>query len=72
LTGVIQIDGHSNISSIYDMCKDSDFDTNGKFIVGFGFGESTIDGIGKRDEVSCSIFYVDESEYGKYVSIISL
>ena len=64
LTGVIQIDGHTNISSIYDLCKDYNFDTSDKFIIGFGLGESTIDGVGKRDHVSCSILYVDSAEYG--------
>ncbi len=64
LTGVIQIDGHSNISSIYDLCKDHEFETDDKFIVGFGFGESTILGISKNDSIYCSILYVEKSEYG--------
>ena len=28
LTGVIQIDGHDNISSIYEFCKDAGIDYN--------------------------------------------
>ena len=64
LTGVIQIDGHSNISSIYNLCKDYNFDTSDKFIIGFGLGESTIQGIGKSIQVSCSIFYINTAEYG--------
>jgi hypothetical protein len=65
LTGVIQIDGHSNISSIYDLCKDHKFDMSDKFIIGFGLGESTINGIGKSNQVSCSILYVDKATYGE-------
>lgn len=65
LTGVIQIDGHSNISSIYELCKDYDFDTENKFIIGFGLGESTIDGVGRADSVYCTILYVDKEEYGE-------
>ena len=64
LTGVIQIDGHMNISSIYNLCKDHMFDTNDKFIIGFGLGESTTNGIGKREQVSCTVLYVEKSEYG--------
>jgi len=64
LTGVIQIDGHSNVSSIYDLCKDYKFDVNDKFIVGFGLGEITTDGIGRRNKVSCTILYIGKEEYG--------
>jgi hypothetical protein len=65
LTGVIQIDGHSNVSSIYDLCKDHKFNTSDKFIIGFGIGESTIQGIGKNNQVSCTILYVDMATYGE-------
>jgi len=65
LTGVIQIDGHSNISSIYDMCIDYNLNTEDKFIVGFELSESTTEGIGQSEEVFCSIFYVQKSEYGE-------
>ncbi len=64
LTGVIQIDGHDNISSIYDLCNDYGFNTDEKFIIGFGLGESTIQGVGEDDEVYCSVLYVDENVYG--------
>lgn len=49
LTGIIQRDRHSNITSICDLCEDHKFDTKDKLIIGFGFGESTILGIGKDD-----------------------
>ncbi len=64
LTGVIQIDGHSNISSIYELCKDYLFDTTDKFIIGFGLSESTTDGIGRKGKATCSILYVGKKEYG--------
>jgi len=64
LTGVIQIDGFNNISSIYDLCKDHKFDTSNKFIIGFSLIESTTDGIGKTNIVDCSILFVDKDEYG--------
>jgi hypothetical protein len=65
LTGVIQIDLNSSITSIYDLCKDNNFDTSDKFIIGFGIGESSTSGIGRRGEVCCSILYVDKMEYGE-------
>jgi hypothetical protein len=64
LTGVIQIDGHSNISCIYDLCSDHGFDTEGIFIIGFGLGESTTNGVGRNDQVHCSVLYVNKDEYG--------
>ncbi|HAR19997.1 MAG TPA: hypothetical protein DCR46_05000 [Cytophagales bacterium] len=65
LTGVIQIDGHSSISSIYDLCKEHKLDTSDLFIIGFSLWEDTINGIGKNDQVNCSILYVDKDEYGR-------
>jgi len=64
LTGVIQIDGHDNISSIYNLCSDHGVDTEEIFIIGFGLEEHTTSGIGRRNEVSCSILYVLKAEYG--------
>ncbi len=64
LTGVIQIDGHENITSIYQLCKDYGFDTKNIFLVGFGLGESTISGIGEDDSVYFKLLYVNKSEYG--------
>lgn len=64
LTGVIQIDGHDNITAIYDLCEDHGFKTNDKFIVGFGLEDSSISGVGKTDEVYCKILYLLKEEYG--------
>jgi len=64
LTGVIQIDGHMNISSIYELCKDYNIDTENKFIIGFGLSEFSIDGIGKMNSTNCSILYLDSKLYG--------
>lgn len=72
LTGVVQIDGHESITSIYSLCSDYKFDTSGKFIIGFGLGESTINGIGKTDEVRCSIFYIEKDTYGNTYDEIAL
>lgn len=64
LTGVIQLDGHSNINAIYELCEDYKVDVTNKYIVGFGLGETTTQGIGIKNDVYCSIYYVDKSEYG--------
>lgn len=71
LTGVIQIDGHDNINSIYQLCKDYGFDTKNIFIVGFGLDESTINGIGEDGSVYCKILYVKKSDYGNTFDEIS-
>jgi hypothetical protein len=71
LKGVIQIDGHENITSIYQLCKDYGIDTSRIFIAGFGLGESTISGIGEDDSVYCKILYVNKSEYGNNFDEIS-
>lgn len=64
LTGVIQIDCHENITSIYNLCKDNNFDLDNKFILGFGLGEFTTTGIGTKGKVGCDILYVLKDEYG--------
>lgn len=64
LTGVIQIDGHDNISSIYELCKDAGVDTSEKFIIGFGLDDSSIAGVGESASAYCRIIYVDENIYG--------
>ena len=63
LTGVIKIDGNSDVTAIYNLCKDYKFDIKDKLIVGFGLSESTMNGIGQRNEVYCTIMYVDEAKY---------
>ncbi len=63
ITGVIRLDGHSQID--YDsMAKSHDLDITGKRPVGFGMSEHTLNGIGQRDSVSATIYYIDEARYG--------
>lgn len=65
LTGVIQIDGHSNISSIYELCKDFSVDLKDKFIVGFGLGDSSSPlGVGHHPKLACTILTIDTKVYG--------
>lgn len=64
LTGVIQIDGHSNITSIYKLCIDYEFETEDKFIMGFSLTENTLNGIGESNKVSCSVLFVNKADYG--------
>lgn len=65
LTGVIQIDGHSNISSIYELCRDFSVDLKDKFIVGFGLGDSSSPlGVGHHATLACTILTVDTKDYG--------
>lgn len=64
LTGVIQIDGHGNITSLYDLCNDYKVLDDNMFIVGFELTDSEIRDIELDDEVNCNILYLDKSTYG--------
>lgn len=64
MTGVIQIDGYDNVTSIYALCEDHKFDVSEKFIIGFGLNDSSLFKFGNRNDVSCTILYVNKSEYG--------
>lgn len=65
LTGVLQIDGfNGGYLALEELCKDNNVDTNDIFIIGFGLGEHTIDGIGTNDNVHCRILYVNNDDYG--------
>jgi hypothetical protein len=64
ITGVIRIDGHSHVD-YQSMAKAHGLDLTGKRPVGFGMTEHTLNGIGKRDTVSATIYYIDEARYGK-------
>lgn len=63
MTGVIQIDGIESITSIYDLFHDNGFPTDDKFIIGFGLGESSIQGVGEG-ALGCSILFVYKKDYG--------
>lgn len=64
LTGVIQIDGHENISSIYGLCQDTGIDISEQFIIGFGLEDSPITDLGESTSAYCKIIYVEENIYG--------
>jgi hypothetical protein len=63
MTGVIQIDGHDNVSSIYRLCEDNGFKTERIFIIGLGLGEDSIQGIGEGG-LLCSVLFVNKDDYG--------
>lgn len=70
LSGVIQIDGHDNITSLYKLCKDFKFDTKEIFLIGISISEYGTFGNEKLDTVNCSILYVNKSEYGEtYIEV---
>jgi hypothetical protein len=62
--GYIQIDGF-HASHIYQLCEDHGVDMDKYFLIGFGAGESTIDGIGQNRSLQCRAIVIDKSEYGQ-------
>ena len=51
--GYVSIDTHSG-TDLFNLCKDNGIDTKKYFPIGFTIGESTIDGIGRRNEICIS------------------
>ena len=65
LTGLIQIDGLINVSSLYDLCSKKGIDREKYFIVGFGVSDFTTDGIGSHGDVSCTVLLLETEKFAK-------
>jgi len=63
-SGYIQIDGF-HASHIFQLCEDHGVDMDKYFLIGFGAGESTTDGIGKGNSLSCRAIVIEKSKYGQ-------
>lgn len=63
MQGLISIDAHSG-TDLFALCNDHGIDMSKYFLVGFGLSEFTLDGIGKENEVYCSVLLLDKEEYG--------
>lgn len=61
--GYVQIDGHFG-SDLSKLCEDQGVDMDKYFLIGFGFGESTIDGVGRRNSVYCRALVLEKKKYG--------
>lgn len=70
LTGLIQIDGHNNVTELYDLCAANDISRNDYFIIGFGLSQSTISGLGEFTDINCSVLLLETSKYGNTFDII--
>lgn len=68
--GYIQIDGH-NGADLFKLCEDYKIDMGKYFLIGFGFGESTFDGIGRREIVLCRALLLETNKYGNTFDEIS-
>jgi len=62
-SGYIQIDGHSG-TDLFKLCEDNGIDMKNNFLVSFGMGESTINGIGQRNKISCRAIVLEREKYG--------
>jgi hypothetical protein len=61
--GYVQIDGHSG-ADLFKLCEDHGVDMDKYFLIGFGFGESTIDGIGRKESIYCRALVLETSKFG--------
>jgi hypothetical protein len=61
--GYIQVDGHSG-SDLFKLCEDHGIDMKNYFLIGFGFGESTINGVGKSEKILCTALLLETSLCG--------
>lgn len=61
--GYIQIDGHSG-ADLQRLCYDNGIDEKKYFVIGFGCGESSGEGVGKRNSIYCSAIVLETSKYG--------
>ena len=61
--GYIQVDGH-NPADLSKLCEDHGIKMDKYFLISFGMGESTIDGIGRNDEVYCRAILLETKIYG--------
>lgn len=65
MTGLIQIDGHDNVSGLYDLMKQNGIDENDYFLLGFGLADFTLTGVGECGKVSCTVLLLDKNKYGQ-------
>lgn len=70
MEGLISIDTHEG-SNIFELCRDNGINMEHYFLIGFGLSEFTLDGIGRGDNVYCSVLLLDKSKYGDSFDNIS-
>lgn len=61
--GYIQIDGHSG-ADLFSLCQDHGIDMDKYFLIGLGAGESTISGIGNRQQIHFRALLLETAIYG--------
>jgi hypothetical protein len=65
MTGIIQIDGHNNISDLYSLCAKNGIDRDKYFLIGFGFSDFTTDGVGKYGKADCTVLLLETAKYAQ-------
>ncbi|MCD7968966.1 MAG: hypothetical protein LUF87_01255 [Alistipes sp.] len=63
MSGLIQIDGHDNILSLYKLCDDHGIDTDHYFLIGFGISDFSLRGLGENGIAFCHVFLLEKSKY---------
>lgn len=65
MTGLIQIDGHNNITDLYTLLAENGIDKSKYFLIGFGFSDLTTDGVGSRGKVNCKVLLLEKEKYAE-------
>lgn len=65
MTGIIQIDGHNNVSELYSLCAKNGIERDKYFLIGFGFYDFTTSGIGKSGKVNCVVLLLETEKYAQ-------
>ncbi|MGF1587160.1 MAG: hypothetical protein ACFCUM_17710 [Bacteroidales bacterium] len=64
MTGLIQIDGHNNVSELFNLCREKGIDMDKYFLIGFGYYNSSTSGIGRNEDADCNVLLLEKEKYG--------
>lgn len=65
LTGLIQADGHNNVTELYDLCAKHGISRDEYFLIGFGLSDFTIQSIGQDGGIDCTVLLLEKDKYAK-------
>lgn len=67
MRGLVAIDGHNNVTEMYNLCRDCGIDIDLYFFVGFGF--HIIDF--SSSNINCYVYLIEKEKYGDNFDKIS-
>ncbi|MFR4424418.1 MAG: hypothetical protein ACLT4V_10010 [Parabacteroides merdae] len=64
MMGLISIDSKTGGEIFWNLLKNHGIDPSKYFLIGFGLADSTILGVGARDQLTCTVLLLESSKYG--------